>query len=161
MGCRGVPLQRTLVALVLLAAALVASCGGPGSSGERAATSAPAASSTSGSAALISARDSLAVRDLVRAYWAAYNAYDPEKAISYLDEGYRPSKEKAVRDEIGRLKTFHVQLGVSEKSAPVLIGPGLAEMYLGMKTPIGTRTVWMKAVRRGSMWAITYAEEVR
>jgi hypothetical protein len=161
MGCRGAPLQRTFVALVVIAAALVASCGGASSSGEQAATPAPPASSTSASTALISARDSRAVRDLVLAYWAAYNAYDPEKAISYLDEGYRPSKEKAVRDEIGRLRTFDVRLGVSEKSAPVLIGPDLAETYLSMKTPIGTRTVWMKAVRRGGVWAITYAEEVR
>lgn len=162
MGCRRMTLQRVLLALVLTAAAaLVASCGGTTSSTGQASSPAAPASSSAGSATPVSAEDAQAVRDLAAAYWAAYNAYDPEKAISYLDEGYRPSQEKVVRDEIGRIKTFGVQLGVSEKSAPVLIGPDQAEMYLNMKTPTGTRTLWMKFAPRGDTWTITYVEEVK
>ena len=90
-----------------------------------------------------------------------FYTYDPEKAISYLDESVGPDKEKSVRDEIGRIKTFGVQLGVTEKSAPVLTAPGQAEMYLSMKTPTGTRTVFMKVAQRGDHWAVTYMEEVK
>lgn len=162
MGCRRVPLPRILLAMALLSsAALVASCGGTGSSSQPANSPPTPATSSAATTTPLAAEDAQTVRDLAAAYWAAYNDYDPEKAISYLDEGYRPSQEKVVRDEIGRIKTFGVQLGVSEKSAPVLIGPDQAEMYLNMKTPTGTRTLWMKFARRGDAWTITYVEEVK
>ena len=161
MGCRRVPLPLIVLTIVLLAsAALAASCGGTSSSDQQASSLPTSASPSAASTTPLAAEDAQAVRDLAVAYWAAYNDYDPEKAISYLDEGYRPSQEKVIRDEIGRIKTFGVQLGVSEKSAPVLIGPDEAEMYLDMKTPTGTRTLWMKFERRGDAWTITYVEEV-
>jgi hypothetical protein len=153
------PLQAALVAIVLVAiGALVASCGGTSSTAEQAATP---ASGASVSTTPMSAADAKAVRDVALGYWAAYNAYDPEKTLSYLDDTYRPSQEKIVRSEIGQIKNFGVTLGVSEKSAPVLTAPGQAEMYLSMKTPTGTRTMLMKFARRGDVWAITYAEEVK
>ena len=162
MGRRRLPLQRTLVAIALLAAAaLVASCGGTSSSGEQATSTPTPVSGASASTMPISAADATAVRALAADYWAAYNAYDPEKAISYLDESVGPAKEESIRDEIGRIKTFGVQLGVSEKSAPVLTAPGQVEMYLSMKTPTGTRTVFMKVAQRGDHWAVTYMEEVK
>ncbi len=99
------------------------------------------------------------MRDVAFGYWAAYNAYDTEAALSYLDDGYRATKEPAIRDEVRRIKAFGVQLGVTEKSAPVLLGPDQAEMYLSMKEPLGTRTIWMKFARRGDSWAIIYSEE--
>ena len=183
------PYARTVVALVVLAAAtaLLASCGS-GSSTTTQATSPPstvAATSTSATTAAsttstagstssagststapatgttISAEDAQAVRDLVAAYWKAYNAYDPDTAVSYLNETYRTTKEQSVRDEIGRIKTFGVTLGVSEKTAPVLIGPDQAEMYVNMKEPTGTRTMWMKFVKHGDTWTITYSEEAK
>jgi hypothetical protein len=162
MGCRRVPLSLILLAIALLAtAALAASCGGTSSSAGQATSPAAPASTSPASTTPLAAEDAQAVRDLALAYWAAYNAYDPEKAISYLDESYRPAQEKIVRDDIGRIKTFGVKLGVSEKSAPVLIGPDQAEMYLNMKTPTGTRTLWMKFALRGDAWTITYVEEVK
>jgi len=157
MGGSRVHLRTTLVAIVLVTvAALVASCGGTSSSGGQATP----ASTTSGSATPMSAADAQAVRDLTIAYWSAYNAYDSEKTLSYLDEAYRASQEKTIRDEIGQIKTFGVKLGVSEKSPPVLTGTDAAEMYVTMKEPTGTRTLLMKFARRGDVWVITFAEEV-
>ena len=162
MECRRVLLLRTLVAIALLAtAALVASCGGTSSSGEQTTSTPTPVSSASASTTPISAEDAKAVRALAVDYWAAYNAYDADKEVSYLDESIGAAKEKSVRDEVGRIKTFGVQLGVSEKSAPVLTAPGQAEMYLNVKEPTGTRTVLMKVARRGDAWAITYVEEVQ
>ena len=162
MECRRVLLLRTLVAIALLAtAALVASCGGTSSSGEQTTSTPTPVSSASASTTPISAEDAKAVRALAVDYWAAYNAYDADKVVSYLDESIGAAKEKSVRDEIGRIKTFGVQLGVSEKSAPVLTMPGQAEMYVTIKEPTGTRTVSMKLARRGDVWAITSVDEVK
>jgi hypothetical protein len=160
MGSRHVPLKTLLVAVVVVAvAALAASCGGTTSSGGQATPTGTPAAGASTSAAPISAADGKAVRDVMAAYWAAYNAYDAEKTLSYLDEGYRPSQDKIVRNEISQIKTFGVKLGVKEKSAPVLIGPDEAEMHISMQTPTGTRSLTMKFVRNGDTWAITYVEE--
>ncbi len=126
-------------------------------------TTAPASpGSTAPSAAgAISDADAQAVRELVTAYWEAYNAYDADRAVSYLDESYRPAKEELVRQEIGRIKAFSVTLGISEKTPPVLNGPDEAEIHLNMKEPIGTREIAMKFIRHGDAWTITYSEEVK
>ncbi|MHB8869136.1 MAG: hypothetical protein ACYC6T_04635 [Thermoleophilia bacterium] len=128
-----------------------------------AATSSTASpTSTAPSAAgAISDADAQAVRELVTAYWEAYNAYDANRAVSYLDESYRPVKEALVRQEIGRIKAFSVTLGISEKTPPVLNGPDEAEIHLNMKEPIGTREIAMKFARHGDTWTITYSEEVK
>ncbi len=164
---RTAPSRRFRAAALVIAAAaaaapLLAGCGADTSwSGESAAATASQAVSPSWTGGPISAADTLAVRELVRNFWEAYNAYDPERVLSYLDEDYRPIKEPVVRDEIRRLKAFSVTLGVSEKSAPVLVGPDEAEVLLNMKTPTGTRTVQMRLVRRGDDWVVVYSEEVR
>jgi hypothetical protein len=165
---RNTPSRRFRAAALVIAAAaaaaalLLAGCGTDTSSSEESAgaTGSPAVS-PSWTGVPISAADTLAVRRLVGSFWEAYNAYDPERVISYLDEHYRPIKEPVVRDEIRRLKAFSVTLGVSEKSAPVLVEPNEAEVFLNMKTPTGTRTVRMRLVRRGDDWVVTYSEEVR
>jgi len=160
MAGRRVPLQTTLVAIVLVvAAALVASCGGTTSSEQ---TTPPATPASGASASTpISAADATAVRDVVLAYWAAYNAYDAEKTLSYLEEGYRSSEGKAIRGEISQIKTFGVKLGVSEKSAPVLTASGQAQMDLTLKEPTGTRTIVMTLTRNGDVWVISDVSEVK
>lgn len=112
-------------------------------------------------AASISPADAAAVRRLVREFWKAYNAYDAPRVVSYLEEGYRPAKEPVVRDEIRRLKAFSVKLGVSEASAPVLVGPDEAEILLSVETPTGDRRVQMRLVRRSGRWFVSSSEEVR
>jgi hypothetical protein len=106
------------------------------------------------------AEDAEVVRGTAFSYWEAYNAYDADKAVSYLDEAYRPEIEETIREEIARIKAFGVTLGVTEKSPPVLLGPDEAEMYLTMKEPIGTRTILMKFARRSDTWVVTYSQEV-
>jgi ABC-type phosphate transport system substrate-binding protein len=160
MRRRRVPLQTTLVAITLVAfAALVAACGGTTSSEQ---TTPPATPASGASASTpISAADATAVRDVVLAYWAAYNAYDAEKTLSYLEEGYRSSEGEAIRGEIGQIKTFGVKLGVSEKSAPVLTASDQAQMDLTLKEPTGTRTILMKLTRNGDVWVISDVSEVK
>lgn len=182
------PRARGVVAAVLLpaAVALLVSCGSSDPSAQQTTTSAAAtttassattASSTTTASATttsagttpttaaptgdpLSAADAEAVREAAAAYWEAYNAYEADRAVSYLDESYRAEKEILVRDEIGRIKMFGVKLGVSEQSPPTLTGPDEAEMYLDMKEPTGMRTILMRFARHGDTWSITYSEEV-
>jgi hypothetical protein len=148
----------------------LAACGSSASSG--AATSAASASSSSTSTvaaspspswtgAPITAAEAAAVRDRALGYWAAYNAYDPNKVISYLAGSIKAAKAEVVRSEVGRIKTFGVQLGVSQKTPPELTGADQAQMYLKMKTPTGMRTVLMKFEKQGGLWMVTYSEEVK
>lgn len=158
-------------ACVLLLATVVvltaAACGGSGAAGEAGSSSqaatpvaASGASSAAASAAPMAAADAKAVRDLMTAYWIAYNAYDADKALSYLEESYRASQDETVRGEIGQIKTFGVKLGVKEKSAPALTGTDQSEMYIDMKTPTGGRVLIMRFARAGGTWTITDVEEV-
>jgi hypothetical protein len=159
-----------VVLLVTLSAVAAAACGGSdaGGTGASAQATAPAAASgtsspaasTAASATPMAEADAQAVRDLMTAYWTAYNAYDAEKALSYLEEGYRASQDKTVRSEIGQIKTFGVKLGVKEKSAPVLTGTDQSEMHIDMKTPTGGRELIMKFTRVGGTWMITDVEEI-
>ncbi len=146
---------------VVAAALVLAACGALSSSATKPSGASPSpAVSASWTGPPISAADAKAVRQRAMAYWAAFNAYKPEKVIAFLDESYKAVEAEVVRTDVGRIKTFHVQLGVSEKTAPVLIGRDRAEIYLDMKTPTGTRTVLMQFVRRGDRWMVTFSEEV-
>lgn len=152
-----------VLALVCCLPALIA-CGSSSSSGAAssgAASSSPASPSPSWTGAPISDADAQMVRDRALGYWAAYNAYDADKAISFLADSVKPAKAEAIRSEVGRIKTFNVQLGVSEKTPPELIGADQAQMYLKMKTPTGMRTVLMKFGKQGGLWMVTYSEEIQ
>ncbi len=118
------------------------------------ATPAPGATTLAGA-------DLAAVRASTTGYWTAYNAYDADKALSYLEDGYRKAVEKTVRSEIGKLKTFGVKLGVSEKGAPLSSSPDRAVIFLNMTTPTGARIVSMAFARVGGAWKITAVTEVK
>ena len=154
-----------LAVLVAAVTPVVAACGGSGGAGASQpaaeASRVPGESSSPGSSALpLAAADAQAVRDLMKAYWAAYNAYDADKALSCLEESYRAAEDDAVRGEIRQIKTFGVKLGVTERSAPVTTGDDRAEMYVDMKEPTGERVLVMRFARAAGVWRITLVEEV-
>jgi hypothetical protein len=147
--------------LVVLGVLLLASCEAAVSEPET--TSAPETSAdplatTSSTSAPVDGR--LAeVRDLAFAYWEAFNAYDAQKVLSYLEAGYRAEREEAVQEEIDQLGTFGVKLDISELSPPVLLGSDRAEMFVEMKEPLGTRRIRMGFLLVEGAWLIDYAEE--
>ena len=99
-------------------------------------------------------------RGIAFGYWEAFNAYDPEATLAYLEESYRALQDEVVRGQIGQVRRFGVKLGVSEESAPQMIRPNVAEMYLGMREPLGTRRIRMEFLQVGEEWKLTFAEEV-
>jgi len=99
------------------------------------------------------------LRDLAFAYWEAFNAYDIAQVLSYLETDYVLEREETIRDDIDRLSTFGVKLGISELSPPVMLGSDRAEMYLEMSEPLGKRRIRMGFVLLEGDWIIDFAEE--
>lgn len=96
---------------------------------------------------------------MANSYWEAFNAYDADLTLSYLEESYRAARDESVRSEIRSLGAFGVQLGVQELSPPALSDDGTAEMYMELKEPLGTRGIRMAFARIDGQWVITFAEE--
>jgi len=46
------------------------------------------------------------LRQLAFDYWAAFNVYDKEKVLSFLEESYRTERESRIRSDIGRLSAY-------------------------------------------------------
>jgi hypothetical protein len=99
------------------------------------------------------------LRELALAYWDAFNGYDADRVLSYLEETYRTSREEIIRAEIDQVSTFGVELGVTEESPPVMLGDDAAEMYLELKNPLGVRRIRMAFELIDAEWMITFAEE--
>ena len=102
-----------------------------------------------------------ALRKLAFAYWEAFNAYDADRALGYLEEDYRQQQDSAVRDDIGMIKLFSVKLGMSEETPPQVVGNDEWEMYLIMKEPLGTRRIRMAFREVAGDWKIIFAEEAK
>ncbi len=105
------------------------------------------------------AQEADALRQLAFAYWEAFNAYDADRALGYLEEDYRQQREETVRDEIGKVERFRVKLGLSEETPPQIVGPDEREMYLTMKEPLGKRRIRMAFREVAGEWRIIFAEE--
>ena len=99
------------------------------------------------------------LRDLAFGYWEAFNAYDPDRVLAYLEDEYRQQREEQLRTEIGRIDLFNVQLGLSEEAPPWIIDGGGREMYLTLKEPLGTRRIRMEFQAVEGEWKITFAQE--
>ena len=156
--------ERPALALAALVGALAVSlavggCGGGAVTPAPASPAADPAASAPRPAASEPA-EAAALRRLAFAYWDAYNAYEPDAVLAMLEPGERVKREPNIRDEIGRLKTFGVKLGITEKSPPVLTGPDTAEILVTMKEPLGSRTMKMVFLRNGEGWLVTGADEV-
>ncbi len=104
--------------------------------------------------------DADAVRKVAFGYWAAFNAYDPDKALSYVEAEYRRQCDETVRHHIGLVESFRVKLGLTEEAPPAMTGPDEGEMYLTMKEPLGARRIHMAFRKIGGEWMITLTEQV-
>ena len=106
------------------------------------------------------AEEAAHIRELAFGYWEAFNAYEAERALAYLEDEYRQQREEQVRTEIGRIDLFNVQLEVSEEAPPWTIDGDRREMYLTMKEPLGTRRIRMEFRDVDGEWKITFARQV-
>ena len=106
-------------------------------------------------------REAEALRQLAFAYWEAFNAYDPEKTLGYMEESYRQQQQEEVRSEIELIELFGVKLEVSENTPPHAVSEDEREMFLNLKEPLGTRLIRMAFRNVEGEWKIIHAEEQR
>ena len=106
------------------------------------------------------AEDLATIQQIIEQYWAAFNDYDADHAISMLEENYRAAEEEPIRKDIGRMKLFRVKLGISEETPLTLQENGDYETYLSIKTPIDTRRVQMVFRRIEGEWWIVFSDVV-
>ena len=102
-----------------------------------------------------------ALSKLAFAFWDAYNAYDGDKTLGYLEDSYRQLRGEEIRDNIGLMKLFGVKLELSEESPPHMISDGEWEMHMTMKEPLGTRRIRMAFRQVEGEWKIVFAEQVQ
>ncbi|MFC2058269.1 hypothetical protein ACFLTS_01300 [Chloroflexota bacterium] len=112
----------------------------------------------------LSSEDLQAIRDMATAYWEAFNAYDAETAMSFMEDSWRVEHEEALRDELTRLKNGflfikNVKLDVTEESPPTVIGDNEVEMLFKLGTPLGDKHSYFRIVKIGDEWKVCFSEE--
>jgi len=98
------------------------------------------------------------LRQMAFDYWEAFNSFEADKVLAFLEDTYRLEREEEIRTDIGRIKTFGVRLEVSEQIPPQVDGDK-AVMFLLMKEPLGIRRIQMSYLKVDGDWKLTYSEE--
>jgi hypothetical protein len=113
-------MKRTGLLLSFVAAALVLA----GCSGGQAATTSSATPTYP------------AYEQIIRDYWAAFNQYDLEKCVSYLEPAYAERRRSGIESELDQFqmgKILGVQMVVDSVSAPATMEDGRLEVKVTMK----------------------------
>ena len=105
-------------------------------------------------------QDRATIQQMIDGYWAAFNNYDADHALTMLEASYRAEEEELIRSDIGRMKLFRVKLGVSEETPLTLNDGGDYETYLKVKTPVDSRRLLMIFRQIGGQWRIVFSDEV-
>ena len=100
-----------------------------------------------------------AARQVVFEYWDAYNNYDAEGVLAFLEESYRQEREEEIRSDIGRMQSFGVTLTVEEEAEPTITPEGEVEIKMKINTPLGTKHVTYHLVKINDEWKICLAVE--
>ena len=98
-------------------------------------------------------------RALALGYWAAFNDYDADKALSFLEDGYRSRRQSDIREQIDRLRSSNGRLVLTEVREPFMIGPEEAVMFFSLGDPPITERIQVTFVRVADGWKIRYAGE--
>jgi hypothetical protein len=109
--------------------------------------------------ATITQEDVEAARQAVFAYWEAFNNYDVEGVLAFLEESYRQEREESLTSEIGQMKAFHKTIGVEEEAEPVIIPEGKVEIKMKLATPLGTKHYTYQMGKINGDWKIYLAVE--
>ena len=103
---------------------------------------------------------SVRIRNTAFAYWDAWNSYDADKVLAFLEPSYRGVEEERIRRDIGRTQGFNARLRLTEESPPGRLDSGHWEMLLSMRTPIDMRRIRMTfLVEEDHCW-ITFSGQV-
>ena len=86
--------------------------------------------------AAITEEDVEAAKQVVFAYWEAYNSYDVDGVLAFLEESHRVDREEEIRKDIGQMKTYSITLGVEEEAEPTITDDGMVAIYILVDVPV-------------------------
>jgi hypothetical protein len=100
-----------------------------------------------------------AARQVMFAYWEAFNNYNVEGVLACLEESWRQEREESLTSEIGQMKAFGVKLGVEEEAEPVITPEGTIGIKIKLTTPMGTKHYTYHLTKINDEWKIYLAVE--
>ena len=100
------------------------------------------------------------LRGIGEAFWEAYNAYDVEATLAFMEDAYREERRDTVSSSINLYKLFGSTVDVHDWTEAVEIGPGVWELYNTISTPLGDRRSRIEFKDIGGEWKITFADTV-
>ena len=109
--------------------------------------------------ATITEEDVEAARQVVFAYLEAFNNYDVDGVLAFLEESWRQEREESITSEIGQMESFGVKLGVEEEAESVITPDEKVEIKIKLTTPIGAKHVTYQLVKIDGEWKICLAVE--
>ena len=86
--------------------------------------------------ATITEEDVEAARQVVFAYREAFNNYDVEGTLAFLEESLRAEREEAIRSDISQMKSYGIKLGVEEEAEPTVTDDGMVAIYIMLDVPV-------------------------
>ena len=111
----------------------------------------------------ITQKDVADAQQVVWDYWDAFNSYDVELTLSYLEESFRQERGETLTDEIGRMKfPFRIRIKVTKEAEPVITSEGIIgiiEIIMRLRTPIGAKIITYHLVKVNGEWKISEAIE--
>jgi hypothetical protein len=119
-------------------------------------TTAPAAGQPANA---ITLEDIDKAKQVIADYWQAFNSYDIEGVLDYLEETFRQQKGAGLESDMGRMQAFGVKLGVAPAAEPAITPDGKIEIKIDLKTPIDTRLVTYRLTEVSGEWKICYLLE--
>jgi len=123
------------------------------------ATTTPAQAEETTPPATITEEDIEAARQVVFAYWEAFNSYDVDGVLAFLEESWREDRADDIAGEIGQMEMFGVTLEVEEEAEPAITDETVGIKML-VKTPLGAKHYIYYLKEIDGEWKIYFAEEV-
>jgi cytoskeletal protein RodZ len=111
----------------------------------------------------ITEEDIEAARQVVFTYWEAFNNYDIDGVLAFLEESWREDRADDIASEIGQMKGANMTMGVEEEAEPEVTTDGTIVIKMLIDIPIMIMPdrhyiYYLKEI--DGEWKIYYAEEV-
>ena len=108
------------------------------------------------------AEDIEAARQVVFAYWEAFNSYDLEGVLAFLEESWREERTESIASEISQMEMADMTMGVEEEAEPEVTDGTIAiKMFIDIPVifmPDRHYIYYLKNIE--GEWKIYLAEEV-
>jgi hypothetical protein len=111
----------------------------------------------------ITEEDIEAARQVVFAYWEAFNNYDVDGVLAFLEESWQEDSADDIASEIDQMKGANMTMGVEEEAEPTVTTDGTIVIKMLIDIPIMIMpdrhySYYLKKI--DGEWKIYYAEEV-